>query len=56
MTYVQCQHNGCREEAHSKVQYLEKYGLDNGFRCLKHIKELGDFDLNGRLDDKRRKE
>jgi len=56
-SYVPCAVSGCREEAYVKITYLENlYGVNKGFRCLKHTKEIGDHDLNGRLDDKRRKQ
>ena len=56
MTYI-CQHPGCKEESMIIIRYLEDKGPPgNGHRCFKHTKEIGDHDLNGRLDDKRRKE
>jgi hypothetical protein len=51
---ILCALENCNEEAFSNIYYLEQRdGMNKGWRCLKHVKELGDFDQKGRLADRR---
>ena len=46
---ILCVRPKCGEEAYCKVNFSGQW------LCLKHFKELGDFDDKGRLADRRRK-
>ncbi len=49
MPFLVCVKSGCKKEAYAKVAYNGKW------LCLKHFKELGDFNVGGKTRSSRKR-